>query len=341
MKTINNKKLKVVHGTMEIANQMHTITDELKRNNIDAKSVNYYPSYLNYKSDFVLNLPSININDADKLTKELAVQLINENNIFHFHFGTSLTIDYSDLAVLKSLNKKVFMHHWGSDVRLLSKAVKYNPYVKVKTLDENKIIQNLTFLSNYIDDCIVSDYELYEYVKDFYKHVHLIKQAVDVEQYKMNIKPKINKLCIVHAPTSPEIKGTRYVMKAIEELKDTYDFEFKLVHGISHVEAKKIYEEADIIIDQLLIGSYGLLAIEAMAMGKTVICWISENMTHRYSKELPIISANPDTLKDKLEYVIKNKDMLEEIGNKGRKFVEKNHASNVVVKELLKLYNLL
>ncbi|MGD9569050.1 MAG: glycosyltransferase [Sedimentibacter sp.] len=335
----SNKGLKVVHGTMEIANQMYTLTEGLKRYNVDAKSVNYYPSYLNYKSDFIFNLSAFNISEADKLTKELATLLIRENDVFHFHFGTSLTIDYSDLKVLKNLNKKVFMHHWGSDVRLFSKAVIKNPYVKVKNSDEKGIIQRLTFLGNYIENCIVSDFELYEYVKDFYKNIYLIKQAIDIEQYQANFKPKNDKLCIVHAPTSAGIKGTSYVIKVIEELKDKYDFDFKLVQGKSHLEAKKIYEMADIIIDQLLTGTYGLLAIEAMAMGKVVICWISEDMKDNYSNELPIISANPDTLKEKLEHIIKNKDMLEEVGKRSRRFVEKYHNSEMIVKELLKLYS--
>ena len=107
---------------------------------------------------------------------------------------------------------------------------------------------------------------------------------------------------------------------------------------MSHSEARKIYEEADIIIDQLRIGSYGLLAIEAMAMGKTVITFISDPMKDKYPKELPIISANPDSLKDTLEYLIINKDMLEKKGEDGRLFVEKYHDSNLIAKNLLELY---
>ncbi|WBL46734.1 glycosyltransferase family 1 protein [Clostridium estertheticum] len=332
------ENIKVIHGTMEIANQMHTITKALQGCNIEAKSVNYYPSYLDYKSDYNLNLFSIDINEADRLSKELAINLINENNIFHFHFGTSLTLDYSDLPILKNLNKKIFMQHWGSDVRLYSVASKYNPYVKVKATDEKEIINKLEFLGKYIDNCIVSDAELYEYVKNFYKNVYLIKQAIDIKEYTIKSKKINHELCIVHAPTSPEIKGTDSVLKVIEELKDKYSFNFKLVQGMSHSEARKIYEEADIIIDQLRIGSYGLLAIEAMAMGKTVITFISDPMKDKYPKQLPIISANPDTLKDTLEYLIINKDMLEKVGEDGRTFVERYHDSNLIAKNLLKLY---
>jgi len=323
---------------MEIANQMYTITKALQAKGVDAKSVNYYPSYLDYKSDYNLDLLSVDNNTRNRLSKELAVKLINENNVFHFHFGTSLTMNYSDLPLLKDLGKKTFMQHWGSDVRLYSVASKYNPYVKVKVANEKDITDRLEFLGKYIDTCIVSDGELYEYVKDFYKNVFFIKQAIDIQKYTIKTKEKKKELCIVHAPTSPEIKGTESVLKVIEELRYKYTFNFKLVQGMSHTQAKKIYEEADIVIDQLRIGSYGLLSIEAMAMGKTVLCYISDPMKDKYPKELPIISANPDNLKDKLEYLIINKDMLEKTGENGRAFVERYHDSNIIAKNLLKLY---
>lgn len=332
------EELKILHGTMEIANQMHTITEALKGYNIKAESVNYYPSYLDYKSDHILNLLTLDTNERDRLSKKLAVELINENNIFHFHFGTSLTMDYSDLFLIRDLNKKTFMQHWGSDVRLYSVASKYNPYVKVKTTNEKEILRRLEFLGKVIDNCIVSDNELYMYVKNFYKNIYIVKQAINIEEYTVTRKEKKSNLCIVHAPTSPEIKGTDSVLKAVEELKNKYTFNFKLVQGISHSEARKIYEEADIIIDQLRIGTYGLLAIEAMAMGKTVLCYISDSMKDQYPKELPIISASPDDLKEKLEDLIRNKDSLEEISKNSRAFVEKYHDSKIIAKELINLY---
>jgi glycosyltransferase involved in cell wall biosynthesis len=332
------EELKVIHGTMEIANQMYTITKALQRFGVSASSVNYYPSYLGYKSDYNLNLSSLDIRSGNKLSKELALKLMNEYNVFHFHFGTSLTMDYSDLPFLRDLDKKTFMQHWGSDVRLFSIASKYNPYVKVKVTNEKDILNRIEFLGKSIDNCIVSDYELYEYVKNFYKNIYVVKQAIDLEQYTIKEKEKNKELCIVHAPTSPEIKGTDSVLKVIEELQNKYTFNFKLVQGMSHSQARKIYEEADIIIDQLRIGSYGLLAIEAMAMGKTVITFISDAMKDKYPKELPIVSANPDNLKDKLEYLITNKDMLPQIGESSRTFVELYHDSKVISKSLLSLY---
>ena len=129
----DNGTLRVLHGTIEIANQMHTITEGLKKLGANAKTLNYYPTYLGYEADYTFNINSFkDINEADIETKKLALKMITENDIFHFHFGTSLTLDYWDLHILKELDKKIIMHHWGSDVRMLSVAKKLIHIFKLK-----------------------------------------------------------------------------------------------------------------------------------------------------------------------------------------------------------------
>ena len=337
---IDNDNLKVIHGTMEIANQMHTMVQGLRKLGVDAKTINYYPAYLKYKSDVLLNINAYKSQGkAHALTKELASEIIPQYDVFHFHFGTSLTLNYSDLPLLRELNKKVLMHHWGSDVRMYSQAVKRNPYVKVKVWDEGLIRRNLNLFSTLIDTCAVCDSEIYEYVKNYYSRVVVIPQLIDIDEFDLSgeITPN-EKLTIVHAPTSPEIKGTCYILQAVEELKEKYDFNFILVKGMAYTDAKKVYQTADIVIDQLLIGSYGLVSIESMAMGKPVICWISDFMKEQYPKELPIISANPDNIRQVLEGLLNSRDSLTETGKRSRHYVETYHDINKYSQTLLDIY---
>ncbi|PKM96496.1 MAG: transferase [Firmicutes bacterium HGW-Firmicutes-1] len=325
---------------MEIANQMHIIVEGLKKVGEDAKAINYYPNYLGYKSDMVMNIKSFSsILEANEATKLLASRIIADVDVFHYHFGTSLTLDGSDLPLLKELNKKVVMHHWGSDVRIYSQAVKLSPFVNVKCLKEDAIKRRLEQLAKYIDTCIVSDYELYEYVKDYYSNLVIIPQAIDLNEFNQIEEPSKNKkITIVHAPTSPEIKGTIHILQAIEMLQSKYDFDFKLIQGISYEEAKKTYVNADIIIDQILIGSYGLCSIENMSFGKPVVCYISDFMQEKYPRELPIISANPTNIKEKIEFLLNNRDCLSDIGMKSRKYAKKHHDINKLSRRFIELY---
>ncbi|MBF0302874.1 MAG: glycosyltransferase [Desulfamplus sp.] len=337
------KNQKVLHGTYEIANQMFTITRALRKEGFIADTVSYYPNYLGYKSDHVLDINSFSsIEKANLETKKYAQKLINEYDIFHFHFSSTLTLDYSDLPMLNQLSKKRISHYWGSEVRMLSIGKRINPYVKVKQTDENMIKRKLEYFAKYIPHAVVGDYELFEYVKDFHNFVHVIPAAIIIEDYPFVGVNDTNTLpLLVHAPTSPEIKGSKYILKAIEDLRADYKFDFKLIQNTSHAEAKKWYAKANLIIDELHCGTYGLLTIELMSMGKPVLTWISDYMREKYPNELPVVSANPDNIKEKIAYMLNNRDMFSELGRQGRKYVEKYHDVNHVAKQIISIYEAL
>lgn len=332
---------KVLFGTMEIANQMNTISSELKKLNIDTKTLDYYPNYLGYKSDYVLNINNFdNIEQANLQTKRLASKLISENDIFHFMFGTSLVLDYSDLNVIKELDKKMIMHYFGTDARLFSKFIKTNKYGVVKDYDEDKIKRRLEFLSEKIPYCIACDPELYWEVKDYHQNAYYIPVTVDVNKYKYNntANLKKGKPLIIHSPTHREFKGTKYILSAIEKLRLKYDFDFKLIENVTHAQAMELYGQADIIIDQVLAGAYGTLAIECMAMGKPVVAWVSDFCKEKFPSELPVVSANPDNLYEKLEYMLKNQDMFYDLGVRGRKYVEEYHDISKIGTKIVDIY---
>ena len=68
---------------------------------------------------------------------------------------------------------------------------------------------------------------------------------------------KINPL-ILHAPTNPDFKGTTYIENTLAELRKTHAFDYQRIEKMNHDEVIKLYEKADIIVDQVLCGSYGL-----------------------------------------------------------------------------------
>lgn len=334
------QQVKILHGTMEIANQMHFLTSGLQKKGFDARSVNYYESYIGYQNDIEICYGCKTPADVAARAKQFTKQALNEYEIFHFYYGKSLNLDNSDLPLLKSLGKKMLMNYMGSDVRHLSITQKYNPYVKeiAKKIDEQKIINGMSKIAKYIKHCAVGDQELYLYVKDFFPNVHILPAVIDIDQYSPKSLKANKKPLFVHAPTSPELKGTKFILRAIEILQQEYDFDFQLIQGMSHEQAKLVYQQADLIIDQILLGSHGVLAIEAMAMEKPVVCWISDYMRDKYFDDLPIIIANPDTITGVLRNVLGNMDMLAELGKRGRKYVEKNHNANNVAERLISIY---
>ena len=332
--------LRVLQGTYEIANQSYTIAEALKSQGMYAKTLCYYPNYLKYTSDYVLDITTCATKaDAVKKTRRYAEQMIPQFDIFHFHFGTTLAYDYSDLPILNEQKKKVVTQYWGSEVRMLSRATEINPYIKVKAKSEEAIRSELEAMSKFVSHCIVGDFELYEYVKEYFSHTHVIPSLIDLDKYRPDSKPKKNKkFLIVHAPTDTDIKGSARVQEVMNELQRDYDIEYRMIQGMSHEKAMKNYRQADLIVDELHCGSYGLLSVETMAMGKPVITWISEFMKEKYPADLPIMSANPDTLKDVVKYALDNRDMLPEKGRQGRAYVEKYHDMNKVILQIQNVY---
>ena len=136
---------------------------------------------------------------------------------------------------------------------------------------------------------------------------------------------------LVHAPSHRGVKGTRFVVEAVTRLRaEGLALEFIMVQGMSRSEARKIYERADLLIDQLLTGWYGGVAVELMALGNPVVCYIRESdlkfIPEEMRKELPIIRATPSSLYDVLkEWLTQRKDELPERGRLSRLYVERWH----------------
>ncbi len=320
-------QLKVIHGTMEIANQMTQISRALRARGTVAATVSYHRNYLGYSADF--EYPLAEEPDPRKRardTAQVALGAMQEFNCFHFWFNTTFCPDFSDLPMLKNLDVPVFMQHCGSDVRTLEAAKAMNPWAVCKDIPAAEIAERLKMISRYIPTAIVGETRLYEYVKQYYAKVHMVPVAIDLEQWQVSNANETNERpLVVHAPTSPTYKGTKYVMKVVNKLKAKYDFDFQLIHGMSHMEAKAAYEKADIVIDQLLGGGYGSLSIENMALGKTVIVWICPKAAEGYPVEVPVLSANPDTLEKVLTRALHDDDLRRDIGKRARAHVERYH----------------
>jgi hypothetical protein len=83
--------------------------------------------------------------------------------------------------------------------------------------------------------------------------------------------------------------------------------------------------DSDIVIDQLLLGSYGVLACEAMALGRVVIGSVDASVRTRVGAHVPVLDATPDTLTDVLREVLADRDAARERAQAGRAFVEQVH----------------
>lgn len=149
---------------------------------------------------------------------------------------------------------------------------------------------------------------------------------------------------IAHAPSHRGVKGTGQLLAALERLKhEGIAFELKLIEGIDHRDVRRLYEGADIFVDQLLAGWYGGLAVEAMALGKPVIAYLRESdlrfIPDAMRRELPVINADPESVYGVLRrLILAGPEALAEIGRRGRAYVERWHDPKTIAAGLISDY---
>ena len=136
---------------------------------------------------------------------------------------------------------------------------------------------------------------------------------------------------MIHAPSHRGAKGTAYILEAVDRLKaEGVAFEFVLVENLSNAEARTLYERADLVVDQLLAGWYGGFAVEVMALGKPVICYLRESdfgfLPQAMRSALPLINARPDNIFAVLrEWLTARRSELSARGMTCRQYVEHWH----------------
>ena len=154
----------------------------------------------------------------------------------------------------------------------------------------------------------------------------------------------LDTLKISHAPSDRGVKGTEFLVSAVQQLQaDGYAVELEILENLSHAEVIQRIGNCDIFVDQLHHGWYGGVAVEAMALGKPVICFIREkDLVHVPSlmaEELPIIRSNPlDIYETLVNLESRSRTSLREMGKSSRIFVETWHDSNEITNEILECY---
>ncbi len=146
-------------------------------------------------------------------------------------------------------------------------------------------------------------------------------------------------LKLLHAPNHREIKGTRHILRAVDELRtEGLNIELTMLERVPNEEVRRMILEADVIVDQLVIGWYAMFAIEAMASGKPVICHLRRDLEELYVAtgllqgfdEIPIIRADAFSFKEVVRNLYVNRDILEVAAGKGRGYIERHHSVEAI-----------
>ena len=313
------------------------------------------------KNKYTTNFSStinIEVNESNLFTKIFSkikiayflIRYIYWADVIHWTCGSILPYNF-DLFLIKLLKKNAFIEWVGSDIRVPEYLMKINSTYK-------DVFHNGYEYSKSED--LVTSFKVQESFKKYnfkpilvpemkyYLKEGLFNKIYDV-QYRINTNKiipnytdlfKTSKIKIVHAPSARIAKGSDIIFNTIEQLKIAYDFEYLELNNISHIEVLECIKNADIFIDQIVLGSYAMAAMEAMSYGKPVISYIlPQYFKMGIPKECPIVNANRNNLYEELEKLIISSELRSKIGKQSRLYIEKYHDTKVLSKQLLTIYN--
>jgi glycosyltransferase involved in cell wall biosynthesis len=287
----------------------------LRRRGVDARLVVFNRYSLHPEADWSLDRPDGFLRAQAVQWRALAA-LLPRTDLFHFYFGLTLVPKSLQFAILRALRKKSVFHYLGSDIR-------------------GKTPAELAF-GKRANAEIVGSYDAIRWVPE----AEVVPPGIDLSRYKPVTMSDTGsrRPVIVHAPSSRRRKGTENVVAACEGL----DAELDVVEGLHHDEAMERYRRADIVVDQLNAGWYGLFAIEAMALGKPVLAFLHDEAVRRTEGALgvrvPVVGVTRETLRARLEELVADPEVRRRVGAESRAYVERVHDVERIADRLLDIY---
>jgi len=139
---------------------------------------------------------------------------------------------------------------------------------------------------------------------------------------------------IVHPTNHRSVKGTEFLIKAVDELQsEGLHLRLEIMEGRSNEDVRAAMATADIVAEQFIAG-YGLTGVEAMALGRPVLSnlsWLGpEFWDGTYLRDCPIVNATPESLKEELRRVATHPELRASLGRAGREYVLKYHSAEAV-----------
>jgi glycosyltransferase involved in cell wall biosynthesis len=308
--------LRAVHCPVNFAGIPSANVRALRRRGVDATLIVFSAT------PFRRDEPDLNLQlEGKPLWRRQLVQWrtflreLPRTGVFHFYFGLTLVPRRLQFPLLELSRRRSVFHFLGSDIR-------------------GKKPEELAYAAA-AGARIVGSYDAARWLED----VEVVPPGIELDRFSPAPPPGNRRPLVVHAPSSTGRKGTEHVVAACASLP----VELEIVHGLPNAEALDRYRAADIVVDQLRAGWYGIFAIEAMALGKPVVTFLHEDAVGRteeaFGIELPIVSASADDLREKLgELVEAGPEEWRRRGAASRVYVERVHDADRMADRLLEIY---
>jgi len=216
--------------------------------------------------------------------------------------------------------------------KLVKDAEKFADYILVSTPDLKEIIPSAEYFPVMLD------------LEKFLKELGEAKES----------RKNKDEIVILHSPSNFAVKGSEYIHKILRKVAAESKHQIRLllpaeelrenpkVYSVTRYQLFELYKEADIVIDQMILGWYGLQSVEAIAAGKQAISYVDENLKLYLFPDCPIKIADITTLESTVKECIENILSRQSYSTaKQLEWVKKYHTIENNNNPLLRAWNLL
>lgn len=378
----NSKEIRVVHVPSSVGGNPEGLSLHLKKLGVHSEVWELSPNPFGYKAD--KTIWCVNDGKFIREFKRWRAiwRAAREFDIIHLNFGTALSVPFpfrrkidkgwkvilvflyalysrfvlfSELRIYRFYNRKIFIHYQGDDARQGDFCLSHFEHSIAKYTDENYYCKYtdsfkrymISKFDRYCSEIYAVNPDLLYVLPSRAKYIPYCN--IDLDDWVPNESDNNfmipRPLRIGHAPSHRGAKGTELILDAFLQLRrEGFVFEVDLIEGVPHAEARKRYENIDVLIDQLYAGWYGGLSVELMALNKPVMVYIREDdlqfIPQKMKSELPFIQISPDTVLSSVRKVLQMpRDELQKIGKESRKFVERWHDPKEISRHIKSDYD--
>jgi hypothetical protein len=235
-------------------------------------------------------------------------------DIWHYHYP------YGSLkrSLEKRKTDKIYLKHYhGNDLRGRLE----EDFCLVSTPDLLKYAPKGKWLPNPID----------------IKEIGATISELNSSNSKEKQEDKIAK--VAHYPYYKNYSAYDYYSDALSRLQNEKKCEIVNILHQPHLQALRIMASSDVIIGKILpdVGWFGKFELEGMALGKSVITYVSEELYEKYKP--PVYRTTKDTFKKDLDLLIEDRFERERLSHEGPRYVRNNHSLESVVKTVMSCYH--
>ena len=193
---------------------------------------------------------------SQKVLAAVFKKAVEECDIFLFMYHTFMH-DFSDVAKLKSLGKKIIFHFVGSDSRWANAfnqdMHKYGLLPLTPGQDDNvrelpRTLLRLRTAEKYADVIFNTPSQSGLALRPYY---NCLAYPLDSTVYGYPV-PQRETPVVLHAPSNRLVKGSEYIEGIFKKLEyDGVRFIPKVIHGMSHAQALQAYHDVDMLAGQM------------------------------------------------------------------------------------------